>query len=320
MGLTQFYLIVCLLCLAVNFSSAEEEKEEASTTTFPSVTNRNGRKYIPLHEASGDDFNAYGPQASPRALPQGNYLPYRNVGNGVMKKSGTNVNWSVWKGDDNNNGDEVSDETTGPSRWPMPPPPPSNWNHDPWAVDPTYLMALKNAMADIKSEQKPTGFLAKLGSDPALLLIAASIPISLLLAAVLPAVMNMLMNGNNVPTITTTATGNKGRNGQQVDIMPYLTPFMEAIGTFGVKSISNPDCMQRIFCQVAHENVPAIRSVAGIARFVASGNFLEDYGIKDLVDSIGNGKCENIPCSNSKGANKKFKYSRKLDEDPAEKH
>lgn len=241
-----------------------------------------------------------------------------------MKKSGTNVNWSVWKGDDNNNndGDDDSDETGGP-RWSPPVPPPTNWNNDPWNVDPTYLMALKNAMADIKAEQKPAGFLAKIHSDPTLLLIAASIPISLLLAAVLPAIMNMLMNGNNMPVISTTATGNKARNGQ-VDIMPYLTPFMEAIGTFGVRSISNPECMQRIFCQVARDNVPYyesgyIRKVAGIARFVSSGSFLENYGFKDLVDSLGSGKCENIPCTNSKGANKKSKYSRKLDEDP-EKH
>ncbi|GFQ82209.1 uncharacterized protein TNCT_328561 [Trichonephila clavata] len=322
------FLVIFFLCLSVDFNFADDTEEasttEASTTTTTtsSVSERAGRKYIPLYEAPDRPLNdmpfGYGPHASARALPKGNYLPYRHAASGIMKKSGTNVNWSVWKGDDNSAAEEGSDEAD-PGKWPVP----GAWNNDPWAVDPTYLMMLKNAMADIKADQKPTGFLSKLKSDPALLLIAASIPISLLLAAVLPAIMNMVMNGSSMPVISTTATGNQARE-QQVDIMPYLTPFVEAVGTFGVKSISNPDCMQRIFCEVAQEKIPFpeskyIRKAASIARFLSDGSWLENYGVKDLVDSLGTGKCNNIPCSDSKVINTKSRYSRDLNEN-SEKH
>ncbi|GFS41611.1 uncharacterized protein NPIL_455531 [Nephila pilipes] len=317
------FLVISLLYLSVDLCFTDDTEEtsttETPTTTTSSVSERAGRKYIPLYEAPDRPLNdapfGYGPSA--RALPKGHYLPYRHAASGVLKKSGTNVNWSVWKGDDNSAAaDEGSDEAD-PGKWPVP----GAWNNDPWAVDPTYLMMLKNAMADIKADQKPSGFLSKLKSDPALLLIAASIPISLLLAAVLPAIMNMVMNGSNMPVISTTATGNQARE-QQVDIMPYLTPLMEAVGTFGVKSISNPDCMQRIFCEVAQEKIPFpeskyIRKAASIARFLSDGSWLENYGVKDLVDSLGTGKCDSIPCS--KVINVKSRYSRNLNEN-SEQH
>ncbi|GBN05954.1 hypothetical protein AVEN_275337-1 [Araneus ventricosus] len=321
MDFLKYFLVIFSLCLTVDLSlgSDGDETSTTETPTTASVSDRAGRKYIPLYEAPDrpveeGPFN-YGPQASPRALPKGNYLPYRHAASGVMKKSGTNVNWSVWKGDDNS-GDDASEEADG-AKWPVPS---GGWNNDPWAVDPTYLMMLKNAMADIKADQKPEGFLAKLKSDPALLLIAASIPISLLLAAVLPAIMNMWMNGSSMPVISTTATGagNGQAREQQLDILPYLTPLVDAVGTFGVRSITNPDCMQRIFCEVAQDKIPFpeskyVRKAASIARFLSDGSWLENYGVKELVDSLGSGKCEDIPCTNSKPDNVKSRYSSKLE-------
>ncbi|GIY20739.1 uncharacterized protein CDAR_99981 [Caerostris darwini] len=321
MGAFRYFLVIFFLCSVVNLSFSEDSSEtsttETPTTSSSPVSERSGRKYIPLYEAPDRHADegpfVFGPHASPRSLTKGNYLPYRHAASGVMKKSGTNVNWSVWKGDDNS-GDEGSEEAE-PPKWPMP----GAWNNDPWAVDPTYLMMLKNAMADIKADQKPEGFIAKLKSDPALLLIAASIPISLLLAAVLPAVMNMWMNGSSMPVISTTATGNGARE-QQLDILPYLTPLVDAVGTFGVRSISNPDCMQRIFCEVAQDKIPFpeskyIRKAVSIARFLSDGSWLENYGVKDLVDSLGSGKCQNIPCGDAKPSNTNSRYSRKLNED-----
>lgn len=317
-------LVKCALAVFVVCSVARpsSSKPDEPTTESPSrPDSRAGRKFYEAEIYTGNyhDTVPFGEpdiQGLPRSVTaQKHVIPYRHAGSGIVKKNGNN--WNVWKGENDMSEDaDDSDNNDSPGRW-QPPSPPQNWNNDAWITDPMYIMMLKNAMADYnKGESKPSGFLAKITADPALLLIAASIPISLLLAAVLPALTNMMMNGSSLPTITTTATGSQTRS-TQADIMPYLSPVMEAIGSFGIRSIGSPDCMQRIFCQVAEEKMASydsknFRKAARIARYLSAGSWLENLGVKDIVDALSNGSCESVPCSSSKKEKVKSKHSQKL--------
>lgn len=298
----KFGLLFFVVCAITQLSRSETNDDAISDTKKPE---RMSRKYYDAEIYTGNDdgetFGDHRFRGVPRSVTvKKHVIPYRHAGSAIMKKSGNNINWNVWKGENDDSVNEDSDDADVP-KWQHAP---QGWGNDAtWVADPMYIMMLKNAMAEIKGENKPTGFLSKITSDPALLLIAASIPISLLLAAVIPAIVNLVANGSNVPVISTTATGSKSRS-SQMDIVPYLAPVMEAIGSFGVRSINDPDCMQRIFCQVAQEKASLhdskyLRKAATIAKYLANGNWLENFGVKDLVESLSNGNCENIPCSHS---------------------
>lgn len=304
----KYGLVLFVLCsIAILSCSGSDDPVLKSTA-------KNGRKYYEAEiytETNGRNEDR--PQSLPNAVAGKYVIPYRRAGSGVLKKSGNEVNWNFWKGDEESTEAEEN-ENENYQKWQ---PPPQPWNsNDAWAADPMSFLLLQNAMASMKNQQKPVGFLEKIAAEPALLLIAACIPISLLLAAVLPTLIHSMNPG--IPTITTTATGQKTRS-NDLDLMPYLVPAMEAIGTFGIRSVANPDCVQRIFCQVAQEKVgfhsqQYFKRAASVARFLSTGTWLENFGVKKIVDSLSSGHCEDIPCGHDvKKETAKFKYSQKKD-------
>lgn len=310
--------VVWVLCSVAQLCCGSEAQDIVTTETNPEkvTPGRGGRKYYDSEIYSGSDLEVVpdiDAEAGPRTLTGTKYVPYRRV---VVKKSGNNLNWNGWKGDDDNSDDNDDDSGDGP-KWQQQPPQHS-WGgpNEAWTADPMYVMMLKNALSDFKGPESkpPTSLLAKLTSEPALLLIAASIPISLMLAAVLPALMSYFFR-ESVSTITTTATGTRARDG---DLEPYLTPVMEAIGTFGVRSLGNPECMQRIFCQVARDKMAVrdlryFKKAAVVARYLSNSNWLGDFGVKDLIESLSTGNCESLKCTHSseKEQANKSRYSSK---------
>ncbi|KAF8787388.1 hypothetical protein HNY73_008991 [Argiope bruennichi] len=206
-----------------NFQPSKGPEEKIDSQKFPSPSREDG----PL--------GFY--KAKPRY-----YSPKDN-----MYKSATNDNWNVWKGDE---APEVKPPPM-PQMKGAPPPPPDfeeyyfpadPWKEDPWTPD---KMATMIMMMKEMQKPKPSGILSSFKKDPGAILLAAAIPVSLILAAVLPTLMNMMMNGG-LPTVTTTATGPKGRS--LVD-HEYLSPVVNALTTFGSRALENPECLQRIFCQ-----------------------------------------------------------------------
>lgn len=322
----KYGLLVSVLCILINLSCSESDDASSTPSPPPSNYDRAGRKLYDAELYTGPDpenspFAAEsGFQIIPRTTAGKKYvIPYRHAGSGVLKKSGNNQNWNVWKGDEEHSEEDDESSNDNSPKWQ---PPPQQWDNNAWLADPMSILLLKNAVADMN---KPTTFLDKITSDPALFLVAAVIPLSLLLAAVLPVFMNSFTHTGSMPTITTTATGPSKSRSNDLDIMPYLTPVMEAIGTFGIRSISNPDCMQRIFCQVAQEKVDSnelkyLKKAANVAKYLSVGTWLENLGVNDIVDSLSSGRCENIPCGHSaKKENAKSKYSPKKSSDSVKK-
>ncbi|GBN61606.1 hypothetical protein AVEN_138921-1 [Araneus ventricosus] len=273
--------------------------------------------YFPSEPIYKDDGNtnfrpSKGPEEKPDSqkaplpsrddVPLGFYKPkpryYSPKDN--MYKSGTNMNWNVWKGDE-----EVKPPPMPEMKGPQPPPPdfeeyflPSDpWKDDPWTPD---KMATMIMMMKEMQKPKPSGILSSFKKDPSTILLAAAIPVSLILAAVLPTLMNMMMNGG-LPTVTTTATGTKARS--LVD-QEYLSPVVSALTTFGSRALENPECMQRIFCQITKgsannstDSRPVQKMLHKVSTFVDE-DYLQSLGVKNLVDSMADGNCEKIPCTN----------------------
>ncbi|GBL96304.1 hypothetical protein AVEN_238674-1 [Araneus ventricosus] len=108
------------------------------------------------------------------------------------------------------------------------------------------MMSLMSAMKkadeddDQKSEEKPTGFLAKLAMDPMNILLAAIIPFSLLLAAVIPVLTNQLMTGIYIPSVYTIATGErKERSVKDLNSTEFFVPILESIASFSAKAFED---------------------------------------------------------------------------------
>ncbi|KAF8763872.1 hypothetical protein HNY73_022007 [Argiope bruennichi] len=108
------------------------------------------------------------------------------------------------------------------------------------------MMSMMSAMKkvdkddDQNSEEKPTGFLAKLAMDPMNILLAAVIPFSLLLAAVIPVLTNQLMTGMYIPSVYTIATGErKERNLKDSDLPEFFVPILESITSFSAKAFED---------------------------------------------------------------------------------
>ncbi|GFY59908.1 uncharacterized protein TNIN_164821 [Trichonephila inaurata madagascariensis] len=275
------------------FSPPDSDGDNFQPVQDPQFAEQNQESQFP--PLSGDD------------VPLGFYKPKpRYYSPKDLYKSGTNTNWNVWKGE------PEAPEMKPPPMPPMkgvPPPPPDfeeyylpadSWKGDPWAPEKMATMMM------MINEMKPKpGILSTLKKDPTALLLAAAIPVSLIMAAVLPTLMNMMMNGG-LPTVTTTATGTKARS---LDGLQYLSPVINAVSTFGSRALDNPECMQRIFCQVtkgATDNDTESRPVQKLLRKVSTfvdERYLNSLGVKKLLDSMVDGDCEKIPCSDFKSKN-----------------
>ncbi|GBL57096.1 hypothetical protein AVEN_44355-1 [Araneus ventricosus] len=125
------------------------------------------------------------------------------------------------------------------------------------------IMSLMSAMRkdDQKSEEKPTGFLAKLSTDPMNIILAAIIPFSLLLAAVIPVLTNQLMTGMYIPAVYTIATGERTeRSMRGSNSSEFFTPILEKIAYLGAKASEDattdkPDETKARFVKVVVEMI-----------------------------------------------------------------
>ncbi|XP_035216051.1 uncharacterized protein LOC118189535 [Stegodyphus dumicola] len=277
----------------INYRLSEDDKTPPSSPPVYSPATYDD--YVPV--------GFYKPPLPPR--PPRYYSP-----KGGMYKSGSSVNWNVWKGDqpDSTDTSSVIDNSKG-----GPPPdfdsyyfPTGIYKGDPWTPTPDQMSAMMMMMNQMQAPSKPKfgGFLAKLTQEPIALLLAAILPFTILLAAVLPTLVNMMMNGG-LPIVTTTATGNNGRS---LDGAEFLKPVIEAINTFGARSFDSPDCMQKIFCQITKgpagngtESRSFQKALYRVSTLVDK-HWLDTFGVKTLFDSMQDGNCEKIPCSKQKPA------------------
>ncbi|GBO23110.1 hypothetical protein AVEN_261434-1 [Araneus ventricosus] len=223
-----------------------------------------------------------------------------------MSKSGSHLNWNIWNGDSSDSSEfqpPASDMSDVPlAKFENYHYPRGAWKDTPWNnARMAAMMMMMNELQEPKlkdrEESKPSGFISKLTKDPSTFLLVAAIPVSILLSAVLPALMDNL---NNYPTVHTIATSSKGR----MLLDSFFTPVIDGVSTFGYRALEDPGCTQKIFCQVTkgsfeNNTNPSIlqRALYKASRFVDE-NYLDSYGVKALVNSLSDGNCENVPCTN----------------------
>ncbi|GIY90142.1 uncharacterized protein CEXT_519911 [Caerostris extrusa] len=123
--------------------------------------------------------------------------------------------------------------------------------------------------------------MSKLKKDPSAFLLAAAIPISILLAAILPALMNNMVA---IPTVSTIVTGSKARKFIENQ---FISPIIDGISTFGARALEDPGCIQRTFCEVTnesssnHRDSRILQRVLHKASTFVDDKTLDNYGVKN---------------------------------------
>ncbi|GBN21381.1 hypothetical protein AVEN_138945-1 [Araneus ventricosus] len=108
---------------------------------------------------------------------------------------------------------------------------------------PADMMAMMTAMKD---DGKEAGFLAKLKAEPIAVFLGIVLPLTLILAAVWPSILNFFMGGMAPPPVTTIASGDNGDNGssrksRKGDDPSFIVSVLEAIEKFSENMISDMD-------------------------------------------------------------------------------
>ncbi|KAG8198934.1 hypothetical protein JTE90_015141 [Oedothorax gibbosus] len=278
-----------------NYAPKKKPVPLSYSSTFPAEKDDGPINFSPETYSESSEETNFQPSHIPPAYYKSKPRYFSQESN--FQKSGTNTNWNVWK--------DATEVPKPPSmKAPAPPPPPydfeeyylpaDSWKGDPWTPDKMATMMMM--MNQMKPKQS---LLSGIFKDPLAALMVAILPISLILAAVLPSFANMMMNGG-IPTITTTATGGKARGSEDF----LSSPVVRAISTFGARALDNPGCMQRVFCQMtksagdSDSSAGAFRKAMHKVLRLVGEEHLEQFGIKDLVDSMLDGNCEKIPCLN----------------------
>ncbi|KAF8763873.1 hypothetical protein HNY73_022008 [Argiope bruennichi] len=204
-----------------------------------------------------------------------------------MYDSSSSVDWNVWKREDERSSNYA------------------DFPYQKYSPDYSDMIMMMQAMKKMDSNTgaKP-GLLTRILDNPTTLVMATFIPISLLLAAAIPVIVNVMMNGVTIPALFTTV-GTKSRGISIENSTDLLRPILESLADFNNRYLDSDDCFQKIFCKMTKENTTTTTNVPGAkylkqavnaATFIVNDDLLNNYGIKNLVDSVKSGRCEDIQC------------------------
>ncbi|KAG8201941.1 hypothetical protein JTE90_027417 [Oedothorax gibbosus] len=175
-------------------------------------------------------------------------------------------------------------------------------NYSPDYRDMMMMMQVMKKMDDGGDSKQ--GFLSKIIDNPTTLVMATFIPLSLLLAASLPLIVNVMMNGITIPAVFQTTTAGKAKRGNDED-PDLLRTLLESLADFSSRYLDGPDCFEKVFCEMSKQNsthsnnVPGakyLRQAANAATVIVNEDLLNSYGVKTFVEAVKNGKCEDIIC------------------------
>ncbi|KAH7972276.1 uncharacterized protein DDB_G0271670 [Rhipicephalus sanguineus] len=132
------------------------------------------------------------------------------------------------------------------------------------------------------------------GKGPLALLLGL-LPLGLLMAALVPSVINL-------PVAAVGAVGAAGRRRREAP--SYRNPILDSIAKFGVNSLEDPLCLQRIFCEVtaqgkAPESLP-VQKVFYTLSTLVNDLWAERLGLKVLFGAVKKGQCEVFRCKAAK--------------------
>lgn len=240
---------------------------DTSSTSTESEDDLTPKRDVPT------SFNDFNPSDRPTSNKYKGYFPSKGLPPSI----------NTWKGDWGTGGN-----------LPMMPPTPA---------DMAMMMQMMQAMQH--PEQTPSisdgisGLLSKIASDPILILL----PLAMLLASAVPLIFPLLKNVNSDntasnPIITTVASGNNGR--KRSDNPSFVTPILQAIESFSGRSLSEPTCLQKTFCEATKgvngtDSRPVQKSIYKAFTFV-DDYWLDALGVKQLMDALGTGNCDKLNC------------------------
>lgn len=173
-----------------------------------------------------------------------------------------------------------------------------NPEYTPNYSDMMLMMQFMKKMDDFNPRQ---GFISSILDNPTALVMATFIPISLLIAVTLPFIVNMMMNGITIPPLIPTNTA-KARILSEFKPIDLTNPILRNLVEFGTRYLNHPDCVHRIFCEMASDNstqssrVNYIRQAIDSTANLANDELLKSFGLKDFIKTIKSGKCHDLRC------------------------
>lgn len=168
------------------------------------------------------------------------------------------------------------------------------------------MMNMMNAMMNLEKEtsDKEVGFFDKLFSDPKSILVAAIIPVSIMLASFIPLLVNYFTAGASLPSILTSVAGSKmGRNLGDPENFHIL---LENIVKYG-KKFESGDCMEESICVYVTSNSSMDDSLKKVVKSIAKimkKEWLGYSSIAKILSAVKNGNCSNL-CEKSKNWKRK---------------
>lgn len=168
------------------------------------------------------------------------------------------------------------------------------------------MMAMMNKL-QVSPKKEDQSFLSKLGSDPkSLAILAAIIPLSIMLASFIPVIINYFITGASttasqlvpgLPSLVTSIA--TSRMARAFDDIETLEKLFENLVDFGAKVMEDDECIQKTVCRtvLSQWNGQTVKQVAVAVKHFSKGDFLKSWGGKEILESLEKGDCENV-CMN----------------------
>lgn len=164
------------------------------------------------------------------------------------------------------------------------------------------LTGTDNPQNQIIERPSFTTYLKKLFLNPKTLLAFAMIPLAFAAEVFIP-YLGKIFSRNLLPVVTSTIASGFARSfdGTTVSKVDHV---LDAINEYGARSLEDPRCFQRFFCQVARSNFKSrfgdSWSIPKVIRKLSKAvdeRLWDALGIKHLFSSLEHGNCDSLVCT-----------------------
>lgn len=171
----------------------------------------------------------------------------------------------------------------------------------PLSMTPEQMVEMMNAVDLMKDSQKEQGFLSKILADPKSILVAAIIPVSIMLASFIPLLVNYFMNGTSDPSVLSTVASSKlARSLSDFDNLHLLLKSLDKYE----RKLQDYECFEEGVCHIITDQ-SAIgdddyikTAVKALAKFVKA-EWIGHPRIANALSAIKQKNCSNV-CDKTK--------------------
>ncbi|GFT13960.1 uncharacterized protein NPIL_191291 [Nephila pilipes] len=167
-------------------------------------------------------------------------------------------------------------------------------------ITPDHMMQMMAAIKNVSGTTKPaeTGLFSKLITDPKIAA-AAFLPLSIVAAAIVPVLMNYVMDNSSLPTVSTTANN---RGFRSLDVPKNLDVVLESMSRFA-RAMENDECIQMTICRVlsGEDDAPDSHHAKKVALTLTQwigDDWSNKLGIREIINGVNKDKCSNV-CKDS---------------------